>query len=91
MCRAELELTTPYAKLMCLGLGLMFLGKQDQAEATLEVCVHLCVCLCVCLGLGFISLGKQDRAEATLEVCVHVYLCVCVFVCVLRLGVHFTW
>uniref|UniRef100_A0A7S3QP44 26S proteasome non-ATPase regulatory subunit 2 homolog n=1 Tax=Dunaliella tertiolecta TaxID=3047 RepID=A0A7S3QP44_DUNTE len=36
MCRAELELTTPYAKLMCLGLGLMFLGKQDQAEATLE-------------------------------------------------------
>lgn len=37
MCRAEAELTTPYAKLMCLGLGLMFLGKQDQAEATLEV------------------------------------------------------
>eukprot|EP00967_Tisochrysis_lutea_P074783 scaffold100621_cov21-Tisochrysis_lutea.AAC.1 len=57
MCRAELELTTPYAKLMCLGLGLMFLGKQDQAEATLEVCTDAAMLL----------LRKQDQAEATLE------------------------
>uniref|UniRef100_A0A7S0WJK1 26S proteasome non-ATPase regulatory subunit 2 homolog n=1 Tax=Chlamydomonas leiostraca TaxID=1034604 RepID=A0A7S0WJK1_9CHLO len=37
MCRSEVELATPAAKQLCLGLGLLFLGKQDQAEATGEV------------------------------------------------------
>ncbi|EFJ39963.1 26S proteasome regulatory complex [Volvox carteri f. nagariensis] len=37
MSRSDAELSTPYAKLMCLSLGLMFLGKQELAEATVEV------------------------------------------------------
>lgn len=37
MFRSEAELVTPAAKQLVLGLGLLFLGKQDQAEATLEV------------------------------------------------------
>lgn len=37
MSRSDVELSTPYAKLMCLSLGLLFLGKQELAEATVEV------------------------------------------------------
>jgi 26S proteasome regulatory subunit N1 len=37
MCRGDAELQTPAAKQLCLGLGLLFLGKQEQVEATLEV------------------------------------------------------
>ncbi|PNH02258.1 26S proteasome non-ATPase regulatory subunit 2 1B [Tetrabaena socialis] len=36
MTRSDVELSTPYAKLMCLALGLLFLGKQELAEATVE-------------------------------------------------------
>lgn len=57
MSRSDLELVTPYAKLMCLALGLVFLGKQDQAEATLEVrvlrgCVWGSGSTCGCVGVG---------------------------------------
>lgn len=38
MTRSELELAEPFAKFLALGLGLLFLGKQDAVEATLEVC-----------------------------------------------------
>lgn len=37
MTRSPEELSQPWAKLMCLGLALLFLGKQDATEATLEV------------------------------------------------------
>lgn len=37
MMRGEPELTTPAAKQMALALGLLFLGKQEACEATLEV------------------------------------------------------
>ncbi len=37
MTRSDVELSTPYAKLMCLALGLLFLGRQELAEATTEV------------------------------------------------------
>lgn len=37
MTRSELELSEPFAKLICLALGLLFLGKQDAVDATLEV------------------------------------------------------
>mmetsp|Transcript_11472 Transcript_11472/g.20271 ORF Transcript_11472/g.20271 Transcript_11472/m.20271 type:complete len:903 (-) Transcript_11472:384-3092(-) len=37
MARSEAELQGPVAKQLCLGLGLMFLGKQEQVEATLEI------------------------------------------------------
>ena len=37
MCRSEADLDSPFAKYLCLALGLLFLGKQDLVEATLEV------------------------------------------------------
>ena len=37
MCRSEADLDSPFAKYLCLALGLLFLGKQDVVEATLEV------------------------------------------------------
>ncbi|KAK9829660.1 hypothetical protein WJX72_007157 [[Myrmecia] bisecta] len=37
MMRSESELAEPFAKYLCLGLALLFLGKQDAVEATLEV------------------------------------------------------
>mmetsp|Transcript_16474 Transcript_16474/g.49335 ORF Transcript_16474/g.49335 Transcript_16474/m.49335 type:complete len:898 (+) Transcript_16474:187-2880(+) len=37
MGRGDLELLQPGAKLLVLGLGMLFLGKQDSADATLEV------------------------------------------------------
>ena len=38
MTRSSEELSQSWAKPMCLGLALLFLGKQDATEATLEVC-----------------------------------------------------
>lgn len=37
MTRSDTHLSTPFAKMLCLGLGMLFLGKQDLVEATLEV------------------------------------------------------
>ena len=38
MTRSEAALSGPFANLVCLALGLLFLGKQDAVDATLEVC-----------------------------------------------------
>eukprot|EP00879_Flechtneria_rotunda_P023735 GHRR01025127.1.p1 GENE.GHRR01025127.1~~GHRR01025127.1.p1 ORF type:complete len:652 (+),score=250.63 GHRR01025127.1:1606-3561(+) len=37
MSRGETELSSPWAKFLVLALGLLFLGKQDTVEATLEI------------------------------------------------------
>ncbi|KAK9860437.1 hypothetical protein WJX84_011035 [Apatococcus fuscideae] len=37
MIRSETQLSDPWAKLLILGLGLLFLGKQEAVEATIEV------------------------------------------------------
>ena len=37
MTRSEAELTTPFARFLSVGLGLLYLGRQDAVEATLEV------------------------------------------------------
>ena len=37
MVRAENQLTTPYTKMLCLGMGMLFLGKEERVEATVEV------------------------------------------------------
>ena len=37
MLRGELDLSSPFAKFLALGLGLLFLGRQDAVEATVEV------------------------------------------------------
>jgi hypothetical protein len=36
MTRGEPELGEPWARLMVLGLALLYLGRQDAVEATLE-------------------------------------------------------
>ena len=36
MLRGESELGEPWARLMVLGLALLYLGRQDAVEATLE-------------------------------------------------------
>lgn len=36
LSREEADLKHPYIKFMCLGLGLLFLGKQSQSELTME-------------------------------------------------------
>ena len=41
MMRGELELSSPFAKFLALGLGLLFLGRQEAVEATVEVMVCL--------------------------------------------------
>jgi hypothetical protein len=38
MTRGETELIAPGAKFLVLGLGLLFLGRQEDVDATLEVC-----------------------------------------------------
>ncbi len=35
--RGELELSSPFAKFLALGLGLLFLGRQEAVEPTVEV------------------------------------------------------
>ena len=37
MMRGELELSSPFAKFLALGLGLLFLGRLDAVEPTVEV------------------------------------------------------
>ena len=44
MMRGELELSSPFAKFLALGLGLLFLGKQDAVEPTVEVAIALTHC-----------------------------------------------
>lgn len=48
MTRGEPELTTPGAKFLVLGLGLLFFGRQDDADATLEVCCSRSSMSCKC-------------------------------------------
>jgi 26S proteasome regulatory subunit N1 len=37
MMRSQAELTQPFARFLSVGLGLLYLGKQEAVEATLEV------------------------------------------------------
>lgn len=37
MSRSEAELTQPFARFLSVGLGLLYLGKQEAVEATVEV------------------------------------------------------
>ena len=52
MSRGEPELEQPATKFLVLGLGLLFLGRQDEADATLEVLLSLKwrVCPVCCVG-----------------------------------------
>ena len=47
MMRSDTDLYTPWGKFLCLGLGLLYLGKQMAIEATLEVhCLATCSNAC---------------------------------------------
>ena len=47
--RSEEELTKPFARFLSVGLGLLFLGKQDDADATLEVYLQATCLVVGCL------------------------------------------
>lgn len=48
MLRGESELGEPWARLMVLGLALLYLGRQDAVEATLEA--RSCTGACALFG-----------------------------------------
>ena len=38
MEKEEKDLENPFTRIFALGLGLLFIGKQDLADATIEAC-----------------------------------------------------
>jgi len=76
MMRSEIELTEPHAAMVCLGLGLLFLGQQDACEATAEITLTLsdriskmakmCVEMCAYAGTGDV-LRVQEFLTACTE------------------------
>lgn len=55
--RGEIELTTSMGRLMAVGLGLLFLNKQEAVDATVEIIKTLkpsvSKCVQVCVERGF--------------------------------------
>mmetsp|Transcript_21359 Transcript_21359/g.53017 ORF Transcript_21359/g.53017 Transcript_21359/m.53017 type:complete len:946 (-) Transcript_21359:182-3019(-) len=58
MLRPEKDLEDPFAHFLCLGLGLLFLQRQGEVEATLEVAKTLCPRI-------------SEFLQVTLEVCAY--------------------
>lgn len=58
MLRPEKDLEDPFAHFLCLGLGLLFLQRQGEVEATLEVAKTLCPRI-------------SDFLQVTLEACAY--------------------
>jgi len=58
MLRPEKDLEDPFAHFLCLGLGLLFLQRQAEVEATLEVAKTLCPRI-------------SEFLQVTLEVCAY--------------------
>ncbi len=58
MLRPEKDLDDPFAHFICLGLGLLFLQRQGEVEATLEVAKTLCP-------------RVSEFCQVTLEVCAY--------------------
>lgn len=72
--RPELELSTPFAKFMCLALGLLFLGKQDTVEATVEIAKTLNqqisrFCQITLDSLAYAGTGNVLKVQELLAVC----------------------
>ena len=38
MEKDEAELNEPFTRMFALGLGLLYLGQQDKADASMEIC-----------------------------------------------------
>lgn len=92
MMRGELELSSPFAKFLALGLGLLFLGKQDAVEPTVEVhrtltyCCELVCSGCSCL-LNFAFSTVSFQAYLALAHCDHGHwrAFLCSFCCLKKL------
>lgn len=74
MCRSEADLQTPFAKYLCLALGLLFLGKQDVVEATLEVSKTLnehisSFCQVTLESLAYAGTGDVLKIQQLLAMC----------------------
>eukprot|EP00798_Chlamydomonas_sp_ICE-L_P009842 gene9842-7728_t len=74
MSRSEAELQSPFAKFLCLGLGLLFLGKQDIVEATMEVCKTLDehiskFCQVTLMSLAYAGTGDVLKVQELLAMC----------------------
>jgi len=70
----ETDLNQPIAKLMCVGLGVLFLGKQDKVDATIEalktiehkIVKFACVVLETCAYAGT---GNVLQVQKLLHLC----------------------
>uniref|UniRef100_A0A061RYU3 26S proteasome non-ATPase regulatory subunit 2 homolog n=1 Tax=Tetraselmis sp. GSL018 TaxID=582737 RepID=A0A061RYU3_9CHLO len=74
MTRGEHELEEPYSKLLCLALGLLFLGKQEAVEATLEVAKTLNerisqFCQVTLTSLAYAGTGDVLKVQELLALC----------------------
>ncbi|KAG1670671.1 hypothetical protein FOA52_010946 [Chlamydomonas sp. UWO 241] len=74
MCRSEADLASPFAKYLCLGLGFLFLGKQDVVEATLEVAKTLNetisqFCQVTLESLAYAGTGDVLKVQQLLAMC----------------------
>mmetsp|Transcript_17190 Transcript_17190/g.44108 ORF Transcript_17190/g.44108 Transcript_17190/m.44108 type:complete len:912 (-) Transcript_17190:167-2902(-) len=74
MMRSEAELGQPFAKMFCLALGLLFLGKQDAVDATLEVAktLHECIskfCQVTLTSLAYAGTGDVLKVQELLAMC----------------------
>jgi len=74
MARNETELSEPFAKMVCLALGLLFLGKQDAVDATLEVSktFNECIskfCQVTLISLAYAGTGDVLKVQELLAIC----------------------
>ncbi|KAI8473352.1 MAG: 26S proteasome regulatory complex [Monoraphidium minutum] len=74
MSRGEAELSGPFAKYLVLGLGLLFLGKQETVEATVEIAKTLServsrYCQVVLDGLAYAGSGNVLKVQELLALC----------------------
>lgn len=74
MTRSDAELTSPFAKYMSLSLGLLFLGKQDTAEATAEIAKTLNerisqFCVVTLDACAYAGTGNVLKVQELLSLC----------------------
>lgn len=74
MSRGQTELTTPFARLLCLGLALLFLAKQERVEAIVEIAKTLndqisSFCQVALESLAYAGTGNVLKVQELLSVC----------------------
>ncbi|CAG9462282.1 unnamed protein product [Pedinophyceae sp. YPF-701] len=77
MIRSEDELSNPHTMMVCLGLGLMFLGRQASVDATVEITktlsdrialfAQICVETCAFAGSGNVLRLQELLAHLSTE------------------------